>query len=777
MKGIKSKLYCSLDIETSGFDPLKNEVLEVGFVLFEFVKRKVKIKKEYTRVFKPSGQVPLNILGLTGIKQEELDAADLFIDHKKELQGKLQDAVIVGHNVIFDIRFLESLGIKFSGEVVDTLDLVQFLLPTHHSYNLENLMHYFKVDHKDAHRALADAKACVVVLEKLMKKFGGFSPTLQKEILDIGATQKFAWADLLNQAVSHKVKAAEKKQRAVNLAISQVMASQFKLEDKVIYDFPVGTDCADYLAHALAEKKSAKGGVLLVVPKHSQVIKLWNSDFVEAVFPPELLFDETKFLALKNKINPTPEEAKFTLKVLVWQATNWQVECIFDLNLSFFGGQFKSYITGGKLKENKTASIVCCSLEALSAIADKGLYKNRRTIIVGLNEFENYISSSLSVKASWTYITYLLKTFYNPEVQSGNVKVKDLVIAALAKADLFFGLVSMLLKSDQQFQYFKIDENSLQSEALQKIQAAAQNFAALLLESNLILKSEAIAKFAESLQNFFSPEVNQVKWIELSPERCILQSAPVDISGAVKNILNNFSYVAFADSLGSDKLLGYFIARLGLAEFSPLKVGVTSAFVGQRELFRVETKAVICHLSSLMMTDAGLGPILAAGSLPAAVLFGNATQVKSYYEGHYKELQQTAFLVAQNSSGGSNKMFHNFIIHNNSLMLITGRTILKHLSSSSSIDPVERVAVKTLVIGHLPFEVFTHPYQEAVAARFGNAFEDYSLPRAIYNFHSLLEFFNTPTLEQIYIFDSKLAKDYGKVFREYLLNKPDIQLI
>ena len=28
------KIYCSLDIETSGFDPLKNEVLEIGFVFF-----------------------------------------------------------------------------------------------------------------------------------------------------------------------------------------------------------------------------------------------------------------------------------------------------------------------------------------------------------------------------------------------------------------------------------------------------------------------------------------------------------------------------------------------------------------------------------------------------------------------------------------------------------------------------------------------------------------------------------------------------------------------
>ena len=41
-----SKLYCSLDIETSGFDPLKNEVLEVGFVVFEFIKGKITKKYE-----------------------------------------------------------------------------------------------------------------------------------------------------------------------------------------------------------------------------------------------------------------------------------------------------------------------------------------------------------------------------------------------------------------------------------------------------------------------------------------------------------------------------------------------------------------------------------------------------------------------------------------------------------------------------------------------------------------------------------------------------------
>ena len=39
----KEKIYCSLDIETSGFDPLVAEVLEVGFVMF-IIRNKNEIK-------------------------------------------------------------------------------------------------------------------------------------------------------------------------------------------------------------------------------------------------------------------------------------------------------------------------------------------------------------------------------------------------------------------------------------------------------------------------------------------------------------------------------------------------------------------------------------------------------------------------------------------------------------------------------------------------------------------------------------------------------------
>ena len=108
-----SQVYCSLDIETSGFDPLTSEILEVGFVFFKVSKSGLEFTEEWTQVFKPHKEVPAKILGLTGITQKELEEAPDFSLHKEFLQEKLGNAIIVGHNISFDTNFLKGLGLSY----------------------------------------------------------------------------------------------------------------------------------------------------------------------------------------------------------------------------------------------------------------------------------------------------------------------------------------------------------------------------------------------------------------------------------------------------------------------------------------------------------------------------------------------------------------------------------------------------------------------------------------------------------------------------------------
>ena len=259
MKLQTEKIYCSLDIKTSGFDPLKEEILEVGFVMFEIEAKqgvkesnaklsRIKIVEEWTQVFKPSKPVSPQILALTGISQTELDGAPKFSEYQKFLQDKLGDAIIVGHNIIFDLKFLESFGLKFSGGSIDTLDLAQWLLPSHHSYNLENLMHTFGIAHKEAHRALADSKACLKLLEKLLGIFSSLPQKLQKEIEAVSAPAKFLWTQML------KFGLPAVKLSGVGEMPTDVLAGEgvpLKYQKKTIYNFSLDKNYPAVLAAAL----------------------------------------------------------------------------------------------------------------------------------------------------------------------------------------------------------------------------------------------------------------------------------------------------------------------------------------------------------------------------------------------------------------------------------------------------------------------------------------------------------------------------------------------
>src|SRR6185369_2125257 len=125
--------YCSLDVELTGFDPLADEILELGLAFFEPTSRGLRVTEQWSQLFRPKGQVHPKILGLTGISPEQLATAPTLSELHQQIQQKLDGAIIVGHNTILDTKFLEAFGFALSGQFIDTLDLVQILLPTHHS--------------------------------------------------------------------------------------------------------------------------------------------------------------------------------------------------------------------------------------------------------------------------------------------------------------------------------------------------------------------------------------------------------------------------------------------------------------------------------------------------------------------------------------------------------------------------------------------------------------------------------------------------------------------
>ena len=84
-------------------------------------------------------------------------------------------AAIAGHNVRFDLRFLDELtraatGARVAAPVVDTLVLARRLLGTRiERHTLDALAEFFGVPDPPCHRALADARATAAVLVRLVE--------------------------------------------------------------------------------------------------------------------------------------------------------------------------------------------------------------------------------------------------------------------------------------------------------------------------------------------------------------------------------------------------------------------------------------------------------------------------------------------------------------------------------------------------------------------------------------------------------------------------------
>ena len=105
--GQSTKTGILLDVETTGLDQAKDEVVELGMVKFDYMAdgRIVGIKSVFSSFNEPSVPIPLDVTALTGITNEMV--AGQLID-EAAVSSFANDAVIViAHNASFDRKFAE----------------------------------------------------------------------------------------------------------------------------------------------------------------------------------------------------------------------------------------------------------------------------------------------------------------------------------------------------------------------------------------------------------------------------------------------------------------------------------------------------------------------------------------------------------------------------------------------------------------------------------------------------------------------------------------------
>lgn len=612
----KSRLYCSLDAELTGFDVEKDEIIELGLVFFRLTPEGVEIEKEWEQVFRPAQAVKTRILGLTGLQDSELSNAQTLSYYKSELLDLLKGSCLVGHNIVMDVRFLEAAGLSDFDGFIDTLELVQIMLPTCSSYNLENLVYSFGVQEPLQHRALADARSTARLLSCLLRVFAGFPEELKNRFYELSGD--FVWNDLLSLPFE-PMSAPVDTVGGLNNCLLDDLA--LKLASRHLKSLVIGHN-RDWLLGKWRE------GSLEYVPAAGES------------FSPEL------FNALLRNKSLDYSQKLTILKILVWFHTNWQTVSPVELNLTFSGQGAMSWVVKDTFVEEKDGPSVVGMLPrtAIEALANKQ-YIDRVWAISDMDKLEQFLSVFQEQSFSWQSMLRLLKNSLELHPH-----LLDLFIA---KVDTFFGVLATIARKQGWLGgLFSVESFGDYNQA--RLSEAANHLASAILSEGLLANDKKLLECAYLLRDFFLPEPGVANWVEISDIRYRLCSRPISISTELLQSLRERKVLSVVKS-GEAELMNYLLARLGWSDF----------LVEEQEIVAVKQDIIFEKIAK----EASLELILS--NLPAILLFESSAAARDYFESSGLTLRQKATVFMHRYSGGLGKIMKNFGLREESVLIAT----------------------------------------------------------------------------------------------------------
>lgn len=154
-----------LDTETTGLLVTEDRIFEIGLVTFQ----DGQVVERWEQLLDPLKPLSEESVQKTGISDADLKGKPVFATIAAEVAGRLEGRVVVGYNLLsFDLPLLENelarVGLKMPQcWPVDVLIFARELVKTGR-HNLGEMARHFDVPMETAHRAIADAEACVRIL-------------------------------------------------------------------------------------------------------------------------------------------------------------------------------------------------------------------------------------------------------------------------------------------------------------------------------------------------------------------------------------------------------------------------------------------------------------------------------------------------------------------------------------------------------------------------------------------------------------------------------------
>ena len=157
------------DIETTGFSPKQNRIIEIGAVKVV----RGEIVDTFSEFINPEVPIPFQIEKLTGITDAMVKNAPKVDEILPRFLAFCEGAVMVAHNADFDMSFIfynaNELKLSCDPTILDTVAIARVLMPQLGNFKLNNVAKNLGVSLENHHRAVDDATATGEIFVKFIE--------------------------------------------------------------------------------------------------------------------------------------------------------------------------------------------------------------------------------------------------------------------------------------------------------------------------------------------------------------------------------------------------------------------------------------------------------------------------------------------------------------------------------------------------------------------------------------------------------------------------------
>ena len=749
-------MYISLDLETTGFDPIKDSIIEFGAVKFNAEGETIATLQFLCN---PNIPLPQIITHITNITDEDLKGTPQFEEKIAEIKEFIGDLPIIGHNIQFDTGFLRANEIELNNIEYDTQEMASILLPELPSHSLEVISGKLKLQHAEKHRALDDSIAAMELFLKLVKKFEELEPETLEEIKTLSQKSDWPLANLLKDIKSTGQAEVKEQKTATTAKLESNFQEILDTEENALFETQ---SSYPELSKDLASK--ATNNTLISIPQ--DVFLNIFEDLPEStakIDAEQNYISLTRFQQLKDQPHFENHEISTIVKTLSWlkktetgllrelKLFGLEKSVLQKINISQELKEENSYYQRALEKSQSAATI--CTHEFLTSSNIEG----KELIILDIEGFMQSLRRKNSEFLKLEYVTnplHALESIF-PENQS----IKTLI----DKCTMLFGLIGILFEKHHDPTSYTlrcvVTNGLTNTKEWQQIRDSVNN---LIEQSHELgsIKNDASFSYLHqwkeklnSLSAIFREPDPQNNFIWIEPDHIqslMVQKSPYNLKDKLDTILQ---------SAKNYKLVGENIGLEDNAEFIKklydLDEGLT-LHTNPEQNFNINI------IDNLDERDKNALPNFIMSYFEnyknkAALIFNAKKQLQTIT----LNLSQKNLPIISQVTGSPGKIRALLAQEKEEcLLLITPRT-WEQLEDYSQIS--------TLLISKLPFDPPSDPELIIQSSKFSDPFNEFQVKRAVLKLRNMISRLGKNTEKTVYILDERIIeRNYSKIFLKNL---------